>query len=41
MKMKLDENIGLRGKELLITAGHDVATVLEQNLQSEIGRAHV
>ena len=34
MKMKLDENIGLRGKELLIAAGHDVATVLEQNLQS-------
>jgi predicted nuclease of predicted toxin-antitoxin system len=34
MKMKLDENIGQRGKTLLIEAGHDVCTVLEQNLQS-------
>jgi predicted nuclease of predicted toxin-antitoxin system len=34
MKMKLDENIGMRGKELLVAAGHDVATVLDQNLQS-------
>jgi predicted nuclease of predicted toxin-antitoxin system len=34
MKIKLDENIGQRGKLLLIDAGHDVATVLEQNLQS-------
>jgi hypothetical protein len=34
MKIKLDENIGERGKSLLIAAGHDVCTVLEQNLQS-------
>ena len=34
MKLKLDENIGQRGKGLLVEAGHDVATVLEQNLQS-------
>jgi predicted NAD/FAD-dependent oxidoreductase len=33
MKMKLDENIGQRGKTLLIEAGHDVCTVLEQNLE--------
>jgi hypothetical protein len=32
MKLKLDENIGQRGKTLFIEAGHDVATVLEQNL---------
>jgi predicted nuclease of predicted toxin-antitoxin system len=32
MKLKLDENIGQRGKALLVEAGHDVATVLEQNL---------
>lgn len=34
MKMKLDENIGQRGKTLLVEAGHDVCTILEQNLQS-------
>ncbi|MGK7930124.1 MAG: DUF5615 family PIN-like protein [Microcystaceae cyanobacterium] len=34
MKLKLDENIGQRGKNLLIEAGHDVTTILEQNLQS-------
>jgi predicted nuclease of predicted toxin-antitoxin system len=34
MKMKLDENIGQRGKSLLIEAGHEVCTILEQNLQS-------
>ncbi|MBI1774311.1 MAG: DUF5615 family PIN-like protein [Proteobacteria bacterium] len=33
MKLKLDENIGRRGLELLITAGHDVATVRHQGLQ--------
>ena len=34
MKFKLDENIGQRGRAIFIEAGHDVATVLEQNLQS-------
>jgi predicted nuclease of predicted toxin-antitoxin system len=34
MKMKLDENIGQRGQALLSEAGHEVCTILEQNLQS-------
>ena len=33
MKLKLDENIGRRGLELLKAAGHDVMTVGEQQLQ--------
>lgn len=34
MKLKLDENLRQRGKELLVAAGHDVCTVPEQNLCS-------
>jgi len=34
MKLKLDENLGLRGRDLLAAAGHDVCTVPEQNLCS-------
>lgn len=34
MKIKLDENIGDRGKLLFIEAGYDVATITEENLQS-------
>lgn len=33
MKLKLDENIGRRGLELLRAAGHDVMTVRDQQLQ--------
>ena len=32
MKLKLDENIGRRGLDLIRAAGHDVATVLDQSL---------
>lgn len=32
MKIKLDENIGKRGLELLRQAGHDVSTVYQQGL---------
>ena len=32
MKLKLDENLGQRGKEVLAAAGHDVCTVPEQEL---------
>ena len=32
MKFKLDENLGVIGRELLEADGHDVMTVAEQNL---------
>jgi predicted nuclease of predicted toxin-antitoxin system len=32
VKIKLDENIGTRGRELLAADGHDVATVRDQGL---------
>jgi hypothetical protein len=34
VKIKLDENIGARGREALTSAGHDVATVHEERLGS-------
>jgi predicted nuclease of predicted toxin-antitoxin system len=33
VRLKLDENIGRRGAELLGSAGHDVMTVRDQHLQ--------
>lgn len=33
MKLKLDENLGRRGQNILKAAGHDVSTVADQNLQ--------
>jgi predicted nuclease of predicted toxin-antitoxin system len=32
MKLKLDENLGMRGRDLLMQAGHDVCTVPAQDL---------
>ena len=39
MKLKLDENLGLRGKAILVAAGHDVCTVVEQSLAGYEDRA--
>ncbi|HXC01009.1 MAG TPA: DUF5615 family PIN-like protein [Opitutaceae bacterium] len=34
MRLKLDENLGAFGRDLLLARGHDVATVHEQNLSA-------
>lgn len=34
MKLKLDENLGKRGKEILESNGHDVVTVADELLQA-------
>ena len=38
MRLKLDENLGTRGRDLLLQAGHDVVTVPEQSLCSAADR---
>lgn len=38
MKLKLDENLGRRGQEILKAAGHDVSTVAKQHLQGSADR---
>jgi predicted nuclease of predicted toxin-antitoxin system len=39
VKFKLDENFGLRGKQLLVQRGHDVKTVHEQGLSGATDEA--
>lgn len=34
MRVKLDENLGRRGRQLFADVGHEVATVAEEGLQS-------
>jgi predicted nuclease of predicted toxin-antitoxin system len=38
MKLKLDENLGERGREQLAAAGHEVATVPQQQLTAATDR---
>ena len=38
MKLKLDENLGRRGEDILKAAGHDAATVAGEKLQGSFDR---
>ena len=40
MRLKLDENLGLRQRDLLRSAGHDVDTVRDERLSGTIGSAN-
>jgi hypothetical protein len=39
VKLKLDENLGKRGAELFMAAGHETTTVAQQGLQGEEDRS--
>jgi predicted nuclease of predicted toxin-antitoxin system len=39
VKLKLDENLGRRGRDILSAAGHEVCTVVEQSLTGFEDRA--
>ena len=36
MKLKLDENLGRRGRQMIAAAGHDVASVADQGLEGSL-----
>ncbi len=36
MKLKLDESLGRRGRQMIAAAGHDVASVADQGLEGSL-----